>query len=368
MFAKKDNIHKDQVLYMVIQAQVGVGILSLPYNIAKYANQDSWISTLIAGIIMLGVILIMWLLCKAYPTMMMFDIFKQITGNWLGKCLIIGYTFYFMLQSSYILARYGKIIENWILERTPHWVVLLLMVLTSAYIVKGSVQSIVRFFMLVTPLLILLFALSSYALRDANFLYILPIGENGWMPILRGSKEAIFSMLGFDLIFFLYPYIRASNTQILKSVIIAHLMVTLLYTYLVIISLVYFVSPSDIKRVPEPFIYMIKSYSFQVIERMDLFFISIWIVSVATSYMYLLLLSAKGMAHLFASPKHTRFLPYICLFTLMASLWFMDLDKLNVVNNYLTVCHYLFQAIIPALLLFISIVMRKRAGDKHEVQ
>ncbi|WP_028546631.1 GerAB/ArcD/ProY family transporter [Paenibacillus taiwanensis] len=367
MVVKKDNIHKNQIVYMVIQAQVGVGILSLPYNIAKYANQDSWISTLVAGVIMLLVILIMWLLCKSYPGMMMFDIFKQLTGNKLGKCLIIGYTIYFMLQSSYVLSKYGKIIEGWILERTPHWIVLSLMVLTSAYIVKDSLQSMIRFFMLVTPLLIVLIALSSYALRNANFLYILPVAQNGWMPIFKGSREAIFSMLGCDLVFFLYPYVRASHTQILKSVIRAHLMVTLLYTYLVFISLVYFMSPNDIKRVPEPFIYMIKSYSFRVIERMDLFFISIWIVSVATSFMYLLLLSAKGLAHLFAAPKHVTFLPVICLLTLITSLWLLDSDKLNVVNNYLTVCHYLFQAIIPALLLFISIV-RKKTGDKREEQ
>ncbi|WP_019419935.1 GerAB/ArcD/ProY family transporter [Paenibacillus sp. OSY-SE] len=367
MFARKDNITIQQMVYIVIQAQIGVGILSLPYNVAKYADHDSWISTLIAGVLMIGVILIMWMLCNQYPCLVMYDIFKKTSGEFLGKTLIVCYAVYFMLQGSYILARYGHIVGSWVLERTPHWIIISLMVAVSAYIVKDTLQSLARFYVLVTPLLIILLFLSTYSLKDANFLYILPIGSAGALNIFKGSKEAIFSMLGFDFIFFIFPFVNGSSKQKLKAVIMAHIFVTLFYTYLVFISLVYFMSPADINLTPEPFIYMIKAYSFHVIERMDLFFISIWIISVATSFMYLLLLSSKGLANLFRL-EHTRFLPLICVITLIVSIWFMHIDKLNVINKYLTACHYVFQLFIPALLLAVSFITKRRASVRHEAK
>ncbi|WP_375794259.1 GerAB/ArcD/ProY family transporter, partial [Peribacillus frigoritolerans] len=55
---------------------------------------------------------------------------------------------------------------------------------------------------------------------------------------------------------------------------------------------------------------MIKAYSFQIIERIDLLFLSIWIISVATSIATWLFLSSQGLKYLFEPANHAPFLPY----------------------------------------------------------
>lgn len=359
MSEKNDKITSRQLTFMVIQAQIGVGVLSLPYNVASIAENDSWISILVAGLIIQGIILVMWLLAREYSNLTLFDICTEIFGKYLGKFVILSYCFYLMLQGSYLLAKYSQILDRWMLPGTPNWIMIMFLVLTSAYVVKDSLKSIARFFVLVTPLLFILFALISYTLKDANFYYLLPVGVTGPDKIFKGSQEAMYSMIGSDFLFFIYPYVYGTNKEKFKAVTWANLFVTLFYSYLVAVSLASFLSPYDLNHIPETFIYLIKAYSFKIIERMDLFFLSIWIICVATSFMYFIYLASNGLAGIFKGKSHRAYLPYVCLFTFLASILSTREDFVLFVNRYINYTHYIFQMIIPAILLIATLVWHK---------
>lgn len=362
-----NKISNKQLVFLIIQAQIGVGILSLPHQIALVAKQDGWISTLIAGVISQAIILVIWGLCRRFPSFSLYQILPQLLGKALGKFLIFSYVLYFMATGSLVLARYSEIIDKWILPRTPNWITMLLMLITCIYIVNAGLTSIARFYVLVSPILIVLFGLISYSLKDANFLYIFPIGDNSIQTIFRGSKEAAFSMLGFELFLFIHPYVQSSGKEKLIAITSANIFVTLYYTFMVFASLVFFETNADIALTPEPLLYMIKAYSFQVLERTDLFFLSLWLVIVATSIANWLLLSAMGLANLFRKKHYASFLPFVAGVLLILAL-LPDKEKdFEKMSHFLEPTHYIFIVIIPTILLILSVVLRRKEPVVHKV-
>ncbi|WP_165921142.1 GerAB/ArcD/ProY family transporter [Paenibacillus albiflavus] len=360
MYATNDKITIRQMILAIIQTQIGVGVLTLPHNIALHAENDSWISTLVAGIITEGIILLMWLLAIRYPNLTLFEIFMEIMGKFIGRILVLCYAVYLMVKGGFILAQYGLIINRWILERTPNWIILLLLLLASAYIAKDSLKSMIRFFVLVLPLIVVLIVLVSYSLKDAKFIYLLPVGASSPIQILNGSQEAIFSMMGFNLLFFIYPFVQGTNKQKLKAVSIAHLFTVAYYTYLVVLSLMYFVSAEDMNHIPESIVYMIKAFSFNVFERMDLFFLSIWVINVATSLMTTIYIACNGFASMFQGKSHRAALPYVCIFIFLLALVLSREDYFDTFSPYFNLSHYIFQFLIPVILLLAAIVWKKQ--------
>lgn len=355
-----NKITNKQLVYLIIQAQIGVGILSLPHDVALIAKQDGWISTLIAGVLSQAILFIIWGLCRRFPDLSLYQILPILLGRVIGKLLILSYSLYFMVTGSLVLARYSDIIDKWILPRTPNWITMLLMLITCIYIVSEGLTSIARFYVLVSPILIVLVVLISYSMKDANLLYIFPIGDHSILTILKGSKEAAFSMLGFELFLFIHPFVQSSGKEKLIAITIANTFVTFFYTFLVFAALVYFEPNSDIGLTPEPLLYMIKAYSFQVLERTDLFFLSLWLVVVATSIANWLLLSSMGLASLFRKQRYVRFLPIVAGVDLILALIPDQGRDFEHFNQFLGPTHYIFIVIIPVLLFILSFILSKK--------
>ncbi len=45
------SITLNQMFFVIIQAQVGISLLSIPFKAHKYAKGNAWISVIIAGLI-----------------------------------------------------------------------------------------------------------------------------------------------------------------------------------------------------------------------------------------------------------------------------------------------------------------------------
>ncbi|WP_078431605.1 GerAB/ArcD/ProY family transporter [Metabacillus halosaccharovorans] len=364
---KKDKISYLQLICMIVQTQIGVGILSLPHDVALVSKNDGWISTLIAGVVVQVIIFILWSLFKRFPNLTFYEIIIELLGKKIGKLFILFYIAYFVLTGSFVLIRYSQVINIWILQKTPKWVMILLMIIVCMYIVKGSFRAIARFYVFVTPLLLIFVALITYSLKDSNILYIFPIGINGFSNIIKGSKEATFAMIGFEIVFLLYPLLRESNSKKLKGMSVANIIVTLLYSYLVFSSLIYFETSQDLFLTPQPLLYMIKAYSFQILERTDLFFLSIWIVCVATSIGSWLLLSANALKTILQKPNHNKYIPYMGLSFFLITLFPINETNIETFNKLLNPAHYFFLVIFPFFLLVISFGLSKiKVGEMKE--
>ncbi len=358
---KSESITKYQLLFMILQTQIGVGVLGLPYSVHKVSKSDGWISVIIAGLVVQLMIFIIWSLVRKYPGETIYGIAEQITGKFFGKFIGAIYILYAIVISTLILVLFQDILKLWVLPNTPKWVIMFLMVFASLYLVKERVRVIARFYLFVTSMIPFLIILTFISFPEvAEYRYLFPIGQAGAMKILLGAHSVLISMLGFEMLLLLSKYVDASDRSIFKFVSIANGTTTAIYIFLTMISYVVF-SPKEIEIVPQPVLYMLKAITFKIVERIDLLFLSIWIVIVTTSLMSYLLFASKGLAHFLKKEEHKKAAYVLAIPVYLLALIPQDKFQVEQISTYIGYASYLFIAILPIVLWMLSSITSRNS-------
>jgi len=359
MIPEKSKITQGQLMFFVIQTQVGVGILSLPHQIQASAKGGAWISVLIAGLVTQTVILILWALCKRFPIDTIYSFLPKITGNLLGNLLGLAYIIYFLISAGTILSRFSDVVGKWVLIDTPRWALLILTLLTCAYLVKENIRVIAKLFVISSLTIIVMVILSLCGYINANFSYIFPVTEAGWGKIIKAANEALFPLIGYEVLLVIYPFVEGNSGGKLKAASLGNMLITLFYTFEVFTSLVIF-SPEVMPAISEPLLYMLKGFSFQVIQRLDLIFLSLWIFAVSTATVSWTYMATVGLGRLFHRGEHKKAVPYTMLILLILAMTAQDPSIIDFYERILPIAHYTFVIVLPLILLCFSYFIRTR--------
>ncbi|HIW32188.1 MAG TPA: spore germination protein [Candidatus Paenibacillus intestinavium] len=363
MIKAENKISQFQLFFLIMQTQIGIGIIYLPYEVNKISGSDAWISVFIAGMFVQIGILIIWLLCRRYPEQTIFEVMSMIVGKPIGFLLKVGYTSYFLLSAILITLQFGEKVNTWILPRTPIWVISFLLIAICIFCIKESLKVIARFFVVVSLLLVVLLAFTFLILRDIHILFVQPIGVNGVYKILKGASQGSFSFQGFESLLVILPYCLGKGVGKLKVALSASGFTIIFYTYLTFITITYF-GTEALRFIPEPVLYIMKFKYLEIIDRVDLIFFSIWIVSVATSVMMFLYLASIGMTHLFGKTKRTPFVYCLGALTFIAvSLIPVNGQVIHTLGFTSNLYSIIFTFILPIILLIVSVVRRQKVQE-----
>jgi spore germination protein (amino acid permease) len=357
----KMKITKSQLYFVMIQSQIGIGVLSLPSVTQKTAKGDAWITTIIAGIGIEIILVIYWLLLKRFPNQILTEFTEKIVGKSFGKFLNGSIYIYFVLTTCFTVIFTVNLINTWLLPLTPPWTISLLIIIASVYLAIDDIKIIARFFTLASFLILIIIILSVLNFtQDLDFQYVLPIGHSGFKNIMLGSSESLISMLGFEILLFIFPYVQNKEKGFLKTISLGNLSITFLYTFLVFSNLISF-SPVIIKQIKEPILYIFRGLSYQLLDRLDLIFISIWIVPMTTSVVAYLFMSSKSIS------KHKKSYSKVVIANgiLIFGITLIPVDdflikKFSEMIKYLS---YIFAFGVPSFLLLASYVFKKQEMD-----
>ncbi|WP_245596801.1 GerAB/ArcD/ProY family transporter [Shimazuella kribbensis] len=359
MVKKNSSITQGQLMFFILQAQIGVGILSLPHVLQLTAKGGAWISVLFAGLFLQLVIIIHWALCKLYPSDNIYSFLPKIVGKYLGNLLSLIYSGYFLFTAGMILVRLLEIIHKWMLQETPKWAVLILILVLSIYLVRENLRIITRFFVITSFIIVVMVILSLVGYMNVDFTYIFPITEAGWVNILKTIKDATPAMLGFEILLVFYPMVEGQSNGKLKAVSVANLLTTLFYTFEVFTSLIIF-SPEELPLVPEPMLYMLKAFSFHIVDRIDLLFLALWFVITFTSLTAYLYAGIVGLGQLFHKGQHKKSLLYVPFIVFLISFIPDDTFTILYYERMISVAFRILIIGLPIFFLMIGYVRKKR--------
>lgn len=361
----KTEISTFQLIFILIHAQIGVGIISLPYDIFIKANGDAWISVLLTGILIQLMILIYGSLIRRFPHHNLFEISIILFGKWLGKLFIILYIISYISAGALMLAKFSYLLKTWMMPFTPKWILLLLMCFIVIFIVKENIQIIARFSVLSSVVFIGFLVAALYSLFHANITFILPVGASGINAITKGIPPSLFSFQGIEILLLVYPFVKATSGSIIKAASIANLFITLFYTLLVVATILFF-SAEELKIVPEPVLYLMKAFSSRLIERPDLLFTAMWIVLVATTFIITIYATTLGTLVVMNSDKlkfYSILLTFICFFLALSFKGVYDVNFVLNIHNSIAVPIFYGT---PLLFLMTSIVLNIKQGGQNE--
>jgi spore germination protein (amino acid permease) len=354
------SITLNQAFFVIIQSQIGIAMLSIPYSAHKYAKGNAWISVIIAGVTIQTFSFIIWMLMKRHKGKTILDIAQTVLGKYLGNLINFGYLVYGVLLMSNVVTLYADIIERWILETTPKSVTVLLIITIGIYLGKQNLRVIARFFTIVNVLVFLLFVLSLFAFsNNLSFTNLLPFNQSNIMDILKGSTQVTSAMLGFEILLFIFPFIIGQERQKLKKVTWAIMTVVIIYLYFAILTLATF-SSEEIAIVPEPVLYMLKGLSFRVVERIDMIFLSYWVIPMMTSFVVYLYIASFAAAKLFHKGKRKFPVLYLSIIVYVIAFFINDVIEIQKFNHYVSMISIIFIFGTPLLLLVLTIIFKNR--------
>ena len=359
---KSKKISPTQLFFFIIQTQIGVGILSLPYTMAKVAKVDGWISLIFGGIVLQVFILIYFVIMKKFPNKKVKEIVELLFGKNIRRLFEVGIMLYSIMIAILVLELFTRMLDRWVLPETPNWIISLLMIICVYFLAKEEIRVIARFNVIVSWFLFILLGLIIYSLKDANIYYIMPITSTGWKDILIGAKDAIIAMIGFEVIMFLPAMTSGSINTKFKIITATNIVVTLFYSFVTLVCYLFF-SPTDILLIPEPVLYLIKAFSFKILERTDLIFLSLWIVSVFTTIVSYVFWGADCIKGLFKSNKSSR-----NTFIILAIIYFgsqIPFDTEESMVQFSKYASYAGYLIISIPFILIPFVLFSRKGQQH---
>ncbi|OCT15727.1 hypothetical protein A8709_14560 [Paenibacillus pectinilyticus] len=359
MIPEKSRITQGQFMFFVIQSQVGVGVLSLPHKMQAIAKGGGWISTLIAGLIVQVIILILWALCRRFPSDTLFSFLPKIVGKLIGNLLGLIYIGYFLFSAGFVLTIFADVIGKWVLLSTPRWALLMLTLLTCMYLVKENLRVIARLFVISSLSILVMLLLSLICYFNMSLDYIFPITEAGWGKIFEAANEGLFPLSGYEVIIVIYPFVEGKSSGKLKAASLGSLVITLFYAFEVFTSLVIF-SPSVMPAISEPLLYMLKGFSFQLIQRIDLIFLSLWVFVVSTAIVSWIYMATTGLGRLFHRGEHKKAVPYAVLLVFILAMIAQDPSITALFDRMFKIFHYTLVMGLPLILLILSYLIRTR--------
>ncbi|MEH7237119.1 spore germination protein [Bacillus sp. JJ1562] len=347
------------VFFLVHSMQVGVGMLGFQRIIAKSAGYDSWISVILAGLM---VHIIVWIMYKIlnHSKGDIIDVHKEVFGKWIGGFLSLFLIVYFMTMSVTVLRTYIEVIQVWMFPEFSVWVFGFFTLVLAYYIILGGFRTVtgISFFSVVLPFYIILVVF--YPLDYAHVRNLWPIMNHSFLDIAKASKDMTLSVIGFETLLLYYPFIK--NPE--KSQKWAHLGVlatTMLYLIAAITATMFFSADQLDKKIWAT-LSMFKVVIMPFVERFEYVGIASWFLVILPNICIPLWGASRGLKKVF-SVQQRKVLLFILPVVLVATTLFKTRPQIDILNNY-TSKFGLYAVFVYIPILFVITLVNRKLREK----
>lgn len=361
------KLSERQFAGIIANTLIGAGSLVIPRTATEVAGTGAWISLLIAGIIVLISLYIMIRLGLRFPEETLIEYSCRITNKWIGKGIGFIYSFYWLFTAAIIVRLFSSMLVTTVLFDTPIEVLIITMLVVVIYFIRHDIQTIGRinelyFIFIIIPIVMGVFL----AIKEINFIRLMPFtGGHGFLPILEGSINSLFSLLGFEVVVLLLPSLvtqKMAYNYATKG-IISPLAV---YMVFVIIGIGLF-GIEEIQNLTWPTLEVIKVTPFPglVLERLEAIFIAFWVIAIFTSCGNILYSAVVGLTQVFELQEHkTLAYPVLPILLFIA----MYPENIYEVFNVMQFISYFGAAIVftTPIFLYLLAIIRDIKGDARK--
>lgn len=354
----KQKVTLMQYIFLIHGTQVGIGLMALPRKLAEKGGTDGWMAIPIgwglSTLVSLGILQVM----KRHPNQTIVDVLPRYFGKWLAKIGIVLISLYMAFYAYTILDRAVLYIKEWILQQTPTFQIFFLFLIPTFLIVRKGFQVIGRYTVLIFFLSSWLLFLLLVPLKDAHGVFLLPFFKEGVSPILQSVPATIFPFMGFEISFFLYPFLTKKKWAP-AGIVIANTLSMLIYLYITLLCFVFF-SPNGITQYYDPTLVLLQVIQLPFLERFDIVVLAVYLFIVSTTWLPLLWCSVFSVNSLYHG--HQYYKPVMGLLVIFLAVTFFvnpsynDNDKLI---QLLTKAGLIFAYAFPVFLwLYTSVFNR----------
>ena len=284
MYSNNDKVSIGQMINILILGTIGVGILTLPRDLAEIVGTDGWISLLIGGGLAMLIALANTYIIKCFPNKGLFQILEETLGKPIAWIVSLFLCLTLLGNIAFIVRIYEIVTKTLLLPRTPKAVLIIMMLLVVVYAVRVGIEPLGRISNIIFPIsVILVVILFGLTLSQAEVSNLRPFLQSSPKDIFKTLNIVIYSLLGFELVLIFGVHINQPQ----KATLIAPItvgVVLLLYLLLNTLVLANF-GEKQIIRLIWPTFNVFKTVEFPgaFIENVEIAAMAIWIFNIFTS-------------------------------------------------------------------------------------
>ncbi|MCY9694460.1 GerAB/ArcD/ProY family transporter [Paenibacillus alginolyticus] len=351
------------LVFVISKAQLGVGVLGFQRVIFKFAGHDAWISVIVSG---LAAHLSIWLMIRTlayYDSADLFGIHYALFGKWVGRMLSLLFMTYFSFYVLTISRTYIEAVQSWIFPDFPTWLLMLIIITLIIYGLTGGIRVIIGMCLFGFGCWSVTTLFFYAAIRHAQWSFLLPIMEATPSQVLQGASKMPLTLAGFEIIFFLYPFIRDQQNAN-RYAQIGVLLSNLFYLFVMVISIVYYSQNQMPKTIWATFSFL-KIIRFPFLERFEYIAIPLWMLILVCNLMLFTWVILRGMKRVFQQ-NQKRTLTVFCVILFACSFLFQKHGQVYKMNSILnSVSMYVIFLYPPLLFLWVKIVHAIKKRSVH---
>lgn len=333
------SLTRVQFLLLMFVVQTGTVFILFQRPFIEIAKRDAWVIFIAASFIH-------YLLLILYERNYQFFKLTKIT-----TLLYVGYWLFVSFTS---IAFIDYTLAEWAFPKTPQFIVILLMVIVSLYGNLCRDEVIVNLGAILIPIMLLFILFLIMALDYAEWSYLFPIGEASITEWGKSMLKIQFPFIGIELYLVYRGYVVKHQTMKGLPIFIYQLIWLSFFLFTIMITIAFF-PMKEIESISEPIMYILKSQQVSFVERLDLFFIYIWMV------WGIITITIFSFTAIFTFRKQysiTSKKPIYIYHFLLCMLPLLGLSKQSVeqLQNILLYTHIVFVYVLP----FIIILQNRR--------
>lgn len=351
-----------QIVWIFATVEVVLFIWGMITPAIMIGKQDAWIAMLVGGMLAMVLTLLVVRLCVLHPGQSLFEFSQALLGKWLGRVIVLPYLVVWFFLNAAALRLFGDFIHLIMLDNTPVWLIMLLIVILMTYLTYSvGITGIGRFCEIVGPIIVSTLLLGfSLNIIDVKWDYIKPvIRDFGWAATLKHSILPA-SFLGESFIFFsILPFMEHPRKAYSRSLIAVGMATVLVFLATLMVLLVF--GPDVSAKLRFPYFMLVRSINIlDFIQNIDIFVIFIWIFGLFARLSLYLFITSYEAARWFHVKNWRIFIWIGAPAMFIMALLFPNSASLNSINSKWQMVAFPVCSIgIPLLLLLVSAFRKK---------
>jgi len=356
-----------QVLLLLIINRLVIAFTYVPAINYPPQNQDVWLATAFALPLVLLFSTPSLLLALWFPK----ESLIQCSRTLLGKAgLLVGilYVWIFFHTGAIALRQFGEFMASVPMAETPLLVFILSIIVIVASLARNGLEVMGRMADIITPVALgTILIVVALVAKEADIKALSPVLEAGIAPVLYGAFTI--STLSIDnmlIVSMVIPYLNKPR-GVTRIVIGAFIINTVVFMIIIISVITTFgVSQAQLRTFPTLSLMRLVQLG-NVIERIEMVHMAIWVLGIILKVAVFCYLAALGLSQFFKLQNYRPLVLPVSALMVVLSIWLFDsIVDLREFSSYKIAPYYslFFVTGIPLVLAVVAFVTGKRGARR----
>lgn len=328
------SLSKAQFFLLLFIIQTGVVYIAFQTPLIIYSQHSAWVVFILASVIHYG---LLRLFEQYYPYFYLNGFFRWV------------YQIYWLVLNAVLIAYMGYVLATWVLPQTPEWLVVGMIVGLSLYANLVRPETVINIGVMLIPIIFLFVIFLMLAVPDLTWSNLFPVEWHNTKLIMAGLIHSTYAFFGIEMYLIYRPFLK-QDTQVKGRPLFIYQLVLFVFYMISVLFTQMFFALEEIKLIPEPIMYILKSQEVTFVKRLDIFFVYIWLSwSIVTVMIFGLSFRVLYFSKKRKHPKRSIVIYHLLLAIL--PLFVMQFQQIEFIKNSLHYVLLVFTFLLPIIIM-----------------